>query len=325
MGYMRQSAGTGRAARGAILDAIVVGAGPAGLAAGVQLVRSGLRVVAIERGRPGGQLHSAALVENYPGISPTPGRRLAPRLAEWARTRGLRIIRGEVLGVEGRGPFTVVTRSGRRRARAVVVATGAGPRELGELQSVYELRETRRYRGRRVVIIGGGDAAFDAALRLRRVNSRVTVACRGRPSALPLLVERCLRAGVRVVSFAPLRGVSRIARGLRVETGAGELFADEVLTAVGKEPMEEILPLPLSKLRPHPLTGRTRIPGLYVIGDLAAGRYRQVAVAAGMGVAAAMDAAAFLGATADGWKGAGERRMAMGDLTVCSARRRRGR
>ncbi|MEM3043482.1 MAG: NAD(P)/FAD-dependent oxidoreductase [Thermoplasmata archaeon] len=297
----RRSARAFRAPRSEILDAIVVGAGPAGLAAGVQLVRSGLGVIAIERGRPGGQLHSASLVENYPGISPMPGRRLALRLAGWARAAGLRILRDEVLRVSGRGPFTVETRRGMRRARVVVVAAGAGPRGPGELPSVYGLENLRRYRGRRVVIIGGGDAAFDCALRLCRVASRVSVVCRGRPSALPLLVERCRRAGVLLIQSAPLKGVSRTARGFRVETAAGELSADDVLTATGKEPREEILPLPLSELRPHPLTGRTGVPGLYVVGDLSAGRYRQVAVAAGMGVAAAMDAAEFLGAGGEGW------------------------
>ena len=314
-GTVRARGGRSRLAR--VTDAVVVGAGPAGLSAALQLVRQGLEVVVLERDRPGGQLSAANLVENYPGISPLPGAALARRIAAQARRAGVRVVREEALRIARGPPLTVVTSAGRRRARAVVVATGAEPVGVRGIDTVYGIRDARRYRGREVAIVGGGDAALDAALRLRGAGARVTVLCRGALSALPLLVRRCRRAGVRVLTGCPVLSLTRGAgrpggsraggagRGWRVETAVGSMEFDGVLSALGKVPRAGILPLPIERLRPHPLTGRTVVPGLYIIGDLAAGRHRQLAVAAGMGVAAAMDAADFIegrrGSRGAGW------------------------
>ncbi|MGQ9583032.1 MAG: NAD(P)/FAD-dependent oxidoreductase [Thermoplasmatota archaeon] len=291
MGLSGEAAGAGA---GGLLDAVVVGAGPAGLSAALQLVREGRKALVIERGRPGGQLLAAGLVENYPGVRPLAGGALARRFLRSAREAGVRVVRGEVLGLSGRGPFRVLTSGGVLRARVVVAATGAQPRGLWGLPSVYEVQDVRKYRGLRVAVIGCGDAALDSALRLRGAGARVTVFCRSGPRALPLLVERCSRAGVKVLHRSAARAVRRVGERLIVESDVGETEVDVALSAVGKEPRTGVLPLPIGRLRPHPLSGRTTVPGLYVVGDAASGRFRQVAVAAGMGVAAAMDAADFL-------------------------------
>ena len=268
----------------------MVGAGPAGLAAAVQLVRQGIGCVVLEKDRPGGQIATANMVENYLGLYRLPGADIARLFVKHAMNAGVRVVRTEVLRISGRRPFIISTTRGQWRCRAVVVASGAVPNELESPGGAvdYDTKDPALFRGREVLVLGSGDAAFDSALRIRPEAASVRILCRGKPSALPLLVVRCRKAGIRIVEDAGEPAVRFGDGGFEVQTRKGTYRADRLLASIGKTARPPALPRPLEGLAPAFPDGRTRLPGLYLVGDLVSGRNRYLSIATGMGIAAAM-------------------------------------
>ncbi|MCX7021542.1 MAG: NAD(P)/FAD-dependent oxidoreductase [bacterium] len=277
--------------------AAVVGCGPAGIAAAIQLARHGVEFLLFERERPGGLLWNAHRVENYPGF---PGGIAGPDLVKLFLRQlgegGIFPISEEVMGVERRpGGFRLQTTGGGYEAEHVVLATGTRPKpwdgppvppECADRvhTEVYPLRGLA---GRKVLIIGAGDAAFDYALSLAESND-VTILNRGpRTRCLPLLERRASREPR--ISYRAQTSPVRLtfADGhLLVKCTAGgatvDLEADHLLLAVGREPDLGLLTPDLSDGNGRPAAG------LHVIGDAAGGRCRQAAIAVGDGVRAAM-------------------------------------
>lgn len=290
------------------LDLLVIGAGPAGLAAATQAHRMGLRVLVIERDRPGGLVRAALRVENYPGFpGGIRGEDLAARIEAQARAVGVAIEPGEASALScedstwvARGP------DGRSwQSRSVVLASGTRPRRL-EVPGEADLgRRILMYRVDKVprdlqpgaaIVVGGGDCALDQALHLWQRGWRVEVLVRGpRPRALPLLVERAAARGIAIrTATMVLAARERDGRAVLVTRdpeGEREREAGLVLVAVGREPCA---PEGVSPLEDVDALGRAPEPGLYFAGDCRRGLVRQTAVAVGDGVAAAMDAARFL-------------------------------
>ncbi|OGD76830.1 MAG: hypothetical protein A2Y64_02315 [Candidatus Coatesbacteria bacterium RBG_13_66_14] len=277
--------------------AAVVGCGPAGIAAAIQLARHGVEFFLFERGRPGGLLWNAHRVENYPGFpGGIPGPNLVGLFLRQLEEGGIVPIAEEVSGLERRpGGFILRTTVGEYEAARVVLATGTRPKpwdgpavppECADRVHT-EVHPLRGLAGRKVVIIGAGDAAFDYALGLAGSND-VTILNRGtRTRCLPLLERRASREP-RIRYRAQTSPVKLgFADGrLLVQCTAGgatvDLEADHLLLAVGREPDLGLLAADL-------LDGDGRpVAGLFVIGDAAGGRCRQAAIAVGDGVRAAM-------------------------------------
>lgn len=274
-------------------DAAVVGGGPAGLAAGLHLARAGARTVLVERGRLGGQARCIARVENYPGFPRgVSGARLMDLWAAQAARWGLPVVKAEVTGVSRRADGAFRLAAGRRglAARAVIWCGGAGFRALG---APGENRFTGRgvwntadeapcCAGLTVAVAGSGEAAVQQAAQLARRARRVYLLTRGGAlKAHGLLKERFRNSGAL---WLPGFTVGRLDGGgkleaavLRAATGeALVLPLDALFVLVGKEP------------RRVPAEWRRAPAGFFAAGDAAAGICRQVAVAGGDGVRAAM-------------------------------------
>jgi thioredoxin reductase (NADPH) len=303
-------------AAGGPLDLCVVGAGPAGIAAAIQAHRSGLRVALLEGDRPGGQARAAERIENYPGF---PGGIRGDMLMErcWAQARGLGLERCPLTVdsvAQDRGGFLLHAGAEQPRARAVLLATGAAPLPLAGVdlaplgaRAVYRIDALRTVRGASVLVVGGGEAALDAAIHARRRGAaRALVLVRGAaPRAIPPLLARAREHGVEIQPGARLLAVESAGDSahparLRVELAGAPaiLEADALCVCVGKRPALPIVPAELERdERGAPRVdalGRSSIPGLYLCGDLRRGPYRQVAIAVGDGVAAAMHAHRYL-------------------------------
>jgi thioredoxin reductase (NADPH) len=292
-----------------IHDAAVVGSGPAGMTAAMQVRRMGLEVALFERNRPGGLLLHAGCVENYPGVEGAlDGASLARRFADKLAFFGVVPIRQEVRAWSREGSLFVLETSGPScRARTLVVATGTRPRAHGlRIESAEaaarvtdDVLAILPGRPSSAIIIGGGDAAFDYALTLSSKGWETAVVFRkDRPAALRLLVERveagrhiavCPGVAAEAVSSVDTGGVAL--RGRR-RGEPWERRADWVLTAVGREPEDSLLrPLRL----PSGLTGEVDAePGLFAAGDVRRSTSRQSVIAAGDGMTSAMAVAAFL-------------------------------
>jgi thioredoxin reductase (NADPH) len=292
-------------------DAIIIGAGPAGVAAAIQLHRSRVRFTLFEREEVGGLTRTANLIENYPGIpGGVPGERFARLLGEHLESTGITVTREEAREVRNEGgKFLVSTSGGSYSSRALVVASGTKPKKftlpgiesLQEGAVFYESRHVPEGREpAHVIVLGGSDAAFDYAMWLAGKGRRVSIVMRTeKPSCLPLLLERALsHASIEVKRGMQDLRVEGSGRDILIHGAAGgkkvTVRGDYLLLAFGREPAIDFLGEELrSECTPHSPAGKTS-QGLYFAGDVRHGLFRQVAIAAGDGILAAMMAKRFL-------------------------------
>ncbi len=286
----------------------IVGAGPAGISAAIYLQRAGFEPLVLEKDVPGGLLRRASMVENYPGFPEgIAATGLADLFLEHFQRSGGSVSKASVERLSRRadGTYAVTTSIGEHRSRAVIVATGTRARtiDIMGLQAAeghrvfYDLLQLLATTGprERIVVYGGGDAAFDLGLNLDQRGHEVVIVCRSRSRCLPLLRERAGQAHIRVVEG---RSITRVVDGemLRLELEEKETIeTDRLLIACGREPQLDVLdPLLIDLLMSGDRTSVAGIPGLYLAGDVLADGRRQVGIAIGSGLTAAMLAEQYL-------------------------------
>jgi thioredoxin reductase len=285
----------------ALHEVIVIGAGPAGLAAAIQLKRYALQPLILERGSPGGLLRNANLVENYPGFpAGISGVDIVHLFQEQARSAGVSVTAGEVIRLDHTGEQYLVDTLGRSYiSKVVVIATGTRARQLMVPQlpdDVNELVFDEVYpllgeHGRHIAIIGAGDAAFDYALNLSRSNQVTILNRRSQIKCLPLLWDRALEK--ETISYLARHQITEISRvgknrlklSFHHPGGSGALHADYLIAAIGREPRLDFLDLGLRSR----LDELRREGSLYLIGDVKNDIFRQTSIAVGDGVRAAME------------------------------------
>jgi thioredoxin reductase (NADPH) len=282
-------------------DVVVIGAGPAGIAAAIQLKRHGIEPVILEKGEIGGLLRNANLVENYPGF---PNGISGPNLIElfWRQlTRaGAAVSFETVLELEHTGDVFLVKTNRRELSSSIaVVATGTKPKRAPEIRIArgiedrifYEVHPMRGIRNKKVAIVGAGDAAFDYALGLSKENEVVILNKGEEEKCIPLLKERCMKSeAISYLTNLCVRKVTGDGRGMVLFCLNGDsqkenqIRADYMVIAVGREPCLDFLGGKLkTSLKDLRESGK-----LYLIGDVKNEIYRQTAICVGDGVKAAM-------------------------------------
>lgn len=295
-------------------DIAIVGAGVAGLAAAAQAAREGWSTLCIERLAPGGQILNAEAIANFPAQDePLAGWDAAPRLQDEAEAAGAVLALDEVSAIAPHaGGYTLETGAGPVRARAVIVATGATHRRLDAPGAAdFEGRGVSHcascdgplYRGKRVVVVGGGDTAFDEAATLARHASHVSIVVRGEPRAQPHLVAHALASsnvtlltGAQVGEIVGEAGVT----GVRLEgeaAGPRLLACEGVFVAIGSTP-NSALAQRLARLdADQRIVAEEAAPGLFAAGEVRAGCRALIPDLMADGEAAARAAGAYLKST----------------------------
>lgn len=292
-----------------VYDMIVVGGGPGGYTAALYAARSGLDTLVLEKLSAGGQMALTEAIDNYPGFEESiDGFTLAEKMQRQAERFGAKSEYAEVERVDlAASPKVLETSAGVFYGRTVALATGAGPRELG-LANEAALTgrgvaycaacDGMRYRGRTVVVVGGGNSAAGDALALSRVAKKVILVHR-RDSlrATKVYHEPLMRA--ENIEFrwnsavTELLGGDRLTgvrlRGLRTGEET-QLDCDGVFISVGRKPATELVQGQLELDRGGYIvadeTTKTSLPGVYAVGDVRTKPLRQVVTAVADGAMA---------------------------------------
>ena len=300
-----------------IYDMIIIGGGPGGYTAALYAARAGLDVVVVEKLSAGGQMALTHQIDNYPGFEEgIDGFSLAQKMMQGAQRFGAKTIWAEVQMVDlQQNPKVVVTTEGAIHGRTVVLATGAGPRELGvpmekELTgrgvSYCATCDGMFYRGKTVVVVGGGNSAAAEAATLSRIAQKVIlVHRRDRLRATKIYHEPLMQAKnlefrwdsqvMELLHDGRLTGVK--IRNLR--TGAEEVLpCDGLFVSIGRIPATDLVAGQLALDEQGYVDANenceTNIPGVYAVGDVRAKAVRQIVTAVADGAVAVHHAESYL-------------------------------
>ncbi|AIK38050.1 MULTISPECIES: thioredoxin-disulfide reductase [Bacillus] len=296
-----------------IYDVIIIGAGPAGMTAAVYTSRANLSTLMLERGIPGGQMANTEDVENYPGYESILGPDLSNKMFEHAKKFGAEYAYGDVKEViDGKEYKTVVAGKKEYKTRAIIVASGAeykkigvpGEKELGGRGVSYcAVCDGAFFKGKELVVIGGGDSAVEEGVYLTRFASKVTIVHRRDAlRAQKILQDRAFQN--EKVDFIWNHTVKEINEEngkvgsvtlVDVNTGEEQEFkADGAFIYIGMLPLSK----PFTELGITNENGyietnermETKVPGIFAAGDIREKMLRQIVTATGDGSIAAQSA-----------------------------------
>jgi len=298
-------------------DVIVIGSGPAGLTAAIYAGRALVKTLIVGGRLSGGQLMLTSGVENFPGFSEAvQGPQLMQEMRKQAERFCTQIIDDDVVSIDfSRNPFKVTVGSNVHTSKAVIIATGSSAKWLG-LPSETKLRgrgvsscatcDGYFFRGKRVVVVGGGDTATEEALFLTKYATEVVVVHRRDELRASKIMQRRVLSNEKIKLvwdsvIDEILGEQKV-EGVKVRNlKTGELSilpCDGVFVAIGFEPNTKIFGRQI-KLdeKGYILTEhgtKTSVEGVFVAGDVHDYKYRQAVTAAGEGCKAALDALTFL-------------------------------
>ncbi|MEK4521111.1 thioredoxin-disulfide reductase [Psychrobacillus sp. FSL W7-1457] len=296
-----------------IYDVIIIGAGPAGMTAAVYTSRANLSTLMIERGIPGGQMANTEEVENYPGFETILGPELSTKMFDHAKKFGAEYAYGDVSEVVDNGDYKTVKVSGKEyKALAVIISSGAeykkmgipGETELGGRGVSYcAVCDGAFFKGKDLVVVGGGDSAVEEGAFLTKFANKVTIIHRrDKLRAQKILQDRAF-ANEKIdfiwnTTLKEIHGtdgkVSSVTLVSTVDGSEKEFSTDGVFVYVGMLPLTKPFhSLGILNENGYIVTNEkmeTAVPGIFGAGDVRDKMLRQIVTATGDGSVAALSA-----------------------------------
>lgn len=303
-----------------IKDLIIIGSGPSSLAAAVYTARENISTVVYEKGAMGGLTATIDMIDNYPGFEDgIEGLKLIEKMQKQAERFGAEVDFGEATAVKSDSDSKIVAIDGQEvRSRAVLIATGSNYRKLnipGEAENYGRgvhycaTCDGAFYRGKRLVVIGGGNSAFQEAIFLTKFAEHIDLLVHGQITASDILQHDMqtyikeskvsLHEGIKPSQILAENG--RVVSVEAIKDGATVSFqTDGVFVFVGLKPNTDFLAGSGVELDENGLVKvdqklETSVPGVFASGDVRSGAIKQIATAVGDGVVAAFSIREYLG------------------------------
>jgi thioredoxin reductase (NADPH) len=295
-----------------IYDVIIIGAGPGGMTAAIYTSRANLKTLILERGVPGGQLQNTAEIENFPGYPHINGPDLAQNIFEHSLKFGAEYEQANVKSIANEDNIKVVYTEGKvYKSKSIIISTGTkykklnipGEEEfLGQGVSWCAVCDGAFFKGKELVVVGGGDSAIEESVFLTRFAKKVTVLHRrDQFRAQSILVDRMLENEKIDVIYntivTEIRGENKVSAVLLENVKTGEIkeySADGVFEYIGMNPVSEFVKdLKITDEEGWIITDnrmKTTIKGIFAVGDIRKDAVRQVVAATGDGCIAALEA-----------------------------------
>jgi thioredoxin reductase (NADPH) len=299
-------------------DVIIVGAGSAGLAAGIYTVRSGLKTLVIDDKLGGGTIADAPTVVNYPGFAEISGGELAEKMLNHCRKFGATIHDIEpVISMELTGETkTVTTSRATYQAKAVIISQGSHYKEIGakgEMEfkgkgvSYCGVCDGPFFRGKKVIVVGGGNSACITTLYLSGLASQVTVihrrdAFRAEESLVKDLTAKTNVTVLWNTEIQEIRGDKQVRSVVLMNSKTiqtTEMPIDAVFVQVGEAPNSQVAKASGVETDEHnyikiDIRQKTNLPGVFAAGDITNHPVKQVGTAVGQGITAALEAYSYI-------------------------------
>ena len=302
-------------------DSVIIGSGPAGLTAAIYLSRAGLKNVIISGAMPGGQLTSTTDIENFPGFPKgISGFQLMEDMALQAANFGTETLNTTVISIDfDSRPFKIHLKNNSiLETRSIILSTGSTAKYLGienEIESIGNgvsacaTCDGFFYRGKEVLVIGGGDTAMEEATFLTKLASKVTLVHRRNELRASAIMQERARKNDKIewkLNYTPLKVITNElgkVSGIELrnnETNETEIInTDGIFVAIGHKPNTDFLngKIELDSsgyIITEGKSSKTNIPGVFAAGDVQDSKYQQAITAAGSGAIAALDAKEYL-------------------------------
>ncbi len=303
-----------------IRNVIIIGSGPAGWTAAIYAARAELKPLLFEGAEPGGQLMTTTEVENYPGFEMgIQGPDLMSVMRKQAKRFNAEIISEKVESVDLKtSPFKVVAKGVEYFAHTIIISTGASAKRLG-LESEKKLYghgvsacatcDGFFFKGKNVIVVGGGDSAMEESLFLTRFAEKVFIVCRKDAfRASKIMQDRVMKhpkieviwnSAIDEILGVDIGKVTGVRLKDTVTSVLREMPIDGVFAAIGHEPNVSLFTGVIEVdekgyLKTVPGTTRTNIPGVFASGDVQDFKFRQAITAAGSGCMAALEAEKYI-------------------------------
>ena len=301
-----------------MLDLIIVGAGPAGLSACLYASRAGLDVLVLDMAAPGGKLNVTAQIENYPGVKPSPGPEIAYQMYESALSFGAKMDYQEVVEIKDCGDFKeVVTAKQTYQTKYVLIATGTKERQMhlpkenelvGRGISYCAVCDGPFFKGEDVAVIGGGNSALEEAMYLSSICQHVHLIVRRDVFRADKIIQDRLKEHENIIvhfkkkPFEILEDNQKVKGLVLIDSETGEkedLQVSGIFPFIGLDPMSQCV----EKLGLINTQGyidanenmETKVPGIFVAGDVRNKNLRQVVTATNDGAIAGQYIASLIG------------------------------
>ena len=302
-------------------DSVIIGSGPAGVTAAIYLSRAGLKNVIISGAMPGGQLTSTTDIENFPGFPKgISGFQLMEDMALQAANFGTETLNTTVTSIDfDSRPFKIHLKNNSiLETRSIILSTGSTAKYLGienEIESIGNgvsacaTCDGFFYRGKEVLVIGGGDTAMEEATFLTKLASKVTLVHRRNELRASAIMQERARKNKKIewkLNYTPLKVITNElgkVSGIELrnnETNETEIInTDGIFVAIGHKPNTDFLngKIELDSsgyIITEGKSSKTNIPGVFAAGDIQDNKYQQAITAAGSGAIAALDAKEYL-------------------------------